>query len=51
MCALKKATVELPSDCAGVVWENMDDNNGWKQSLSRELEAAGYQIDWNVVMR
>ncbi|AWT19713.1 TIR domain-containing protein [Klebsiella grimontii] len=51
VCALKKGAVDIPSDFAGVVWEHMDDNNGWKQSLSRELEAAGHTIDWNKVMR
>ncbi|MFP3522845.1 TIR domain-containing protein [Pantoea agglomerans] len=51
VCALKKGTLEIPSDFAGVVWEIMDDYNGWKQSLSRELEAAGHEIDWNKVMR
>lgn len=51
VCALKKGTLEIPSDFAGVVWETMDDNNGWKQSLSRELEAAGHEIDWNIAMR
>lgn len=51
VCALKKGTLEIPSDFAGVVWETMDDNNGWKQSLSRELEAVGHEIDWNKVMR
>jgi len=51
VCALKKGTLEIPSDFAGVVWETMNDNNGWKQSLSRELEAAGHEIDWNKVMR
>lgn len=51
VCALKKGAVEIPSDFAGIVWEPMDDNNGWKQSLSRELEAAGHVIDWNKVMR
>ena len=51
VCALKKGTLEIPSDFAGVVWEIMDDHNGWKQSLSRELEAAGHEIDWNKVMR
>lgn len=51
VCALKKGAVEIPSDFAGVVWESMDDNNGWKQSLCRELEAAGHIIDWNKVMR
>lgn len=49
--ALTKGMVEIPSDFAGVIWENMDANNGWKQSLSRELEAAGHKIDWNEVMR
>lgn len=51
VCALKRGTVEIPSDFAGVVWETMDTENGWKQALGRELEAAGYDIDWNNVMR
>lgn len=50
VCALKRGTVEIPSDFAGVVWESMD-GNGWKQALGRELEAAGHEIDWNKVMR
>lgn len=51
VCALKRGTVEIPSDFAGVVWETMDASGGWKQSLGRELEAAGQSIDWNLVMR
>lgn len=51
VCALKRGIVEIPSDFAGVVWETMDAGNGWKQSLGRELEAAGHDIDWNNVMR
>jgi predicted nucleotide-binding protein len=50
VCALKRGTVEIPSDFAGVVWESMD-GHGWKQALGRELEAAGHEIDWNKVMR
>ncbi|HEF4763170.1 TPA: nucleotide-binding protein [Pseudomonas putida] len=50
VCALKRGTVEIPSDFAGVVWESMD-GNGWKQALGRELQAAGHEIDWNKVMR
>ena len=50
VCALKRGTVEIPSDFAGVVWESMDGND-WKQALGRELEAAGHEIDWNKVMR
>lgn len=51
VCALKRGQVEIPSDFAGVIWENMDGGNGWKQALGRELEAAGHPIDWNKVMR
>lgn len=51
VCALKRGTVEIPSDFAGVVWEAMDDNGGWKQRLARELQAAGHTIDWNDVMK
>lgn len=51
VCALKRGGLEIPSDFAGVVWEPMDNNDGWKQSLARELEAAGHAIDWNKVMR
>jgi predicted nucleotide-binding protein len=50
VCALKRGTLEIPSDFAGVVWESMD-GNGWKQALGRELQAAGHEIDWNKVMR
>ncbi|WFU07526.1 nucleotide-binding protein (plasmid) [Rhizobium sp. CB3171] len=51
VCALKRGQVEIPSDFAGVVWEPMDDNGGWRASLARELEAAGHSIDWNQVMK
>lgn len=51
VCALKRGELEIPSDFAGVVWEQMDDGGGWKQSLGRELDAAGYSVDWNKVMR
>ncbi len=51
VCALKKGNVEIPSDFAGVVWQEMDATSGWKQALARELQAAGHQIDWNSVMR
>ena len=51
VCALKRGTLEIPSDFAGVVWEAMDSSGGWKHGLARELEAAGHSIDWNKVMR
>lgn len=49
VCALRRGDVSIPSDFAGVVWEPFDDNGGWKLRLAKELEAAGYPIDWKNV--
>ncbi|WP_223501135.1 TIR domain-containing protein [Pseudomonas sp. BF-R-24] len=49
VCALKRGTLEIPSDYAGVVYESMEGN--WQQALGRELQEAGHEIDWNKVMR
>lgn len=43
--------LDLPTDFAGVVWEQLDGAGAWKQRLAGELEAAGFPIDWNKVMR
>lgn len=51
VCALRRGNVSVPSDFAGVVWETMDDTGGWRQTLARELQAAGHSVDWNKVMR
>ena len=51
VCALKRGDLEIPSDFAGVVYETFDNGNGWKQALARELQGAGFHIDWNDVMR
>ena len=49
VCALKRGDVEIPSDFGGVVYETFDASNGWKMALGRELEASGFEIDWNRV--
>lgn len=51
VCALRRGQVSIPSDFAGVVWEDMDDRGAWKQALARELQAAGHEIDWNAIMK
>ncbi len=51
MCALKRGELEIPSDFAGVVWETMDNGNGWKLALARELQAAGHDVDLNKAVR
>lgn len=51
VCALLRGELEIPSDFVGVVYQPMDDGGGWKRALAQELEVAGYDIDWNTVMR
>jgi predicted nucleotide-binding protein len=49
VCALKKGDVEMPSDFAGVGYTEMDNRGAWKSELLRELDAAGYEVDWRKV--
>lgn len=49
VCALTRGAIELPSDFAGVVYEPLDGN--WRNALARELEDAGFEIDWKKVSR
>jgi len=50
VAALVKGDIERPSDFDGVVYIDLDAAGGWKQQLGRELQAAGFHIDWNKVM-
>lgn len=47
VCALTKGDVEIPSDYAGVVYIPLDDSDGWKMKLVKELQSAGFQVDAN----
>ena len=49
VCALVKGDVERPSDYDGVIYITLDDSDGWKMSLIRELKNAGYDVDANRV--
>jgi predicted nucleotide-binding protein len=51
VCALKSDGLEIPSDILGVVWTDYDPKGAWQSGLAKELQAAGYEIDWNKVMR
>jgi predicted nucleotide-binding protein len=51
VCALRRGAVVIPSDFAGVVWTELDGAGAWRAALGKELQAAGYDVDWNKVMR
>jgi predicted nucleotide-binding protein len=51
VCTLKVGELEIPSEWRGGIDEPFDSGGAWKQTLACELEAAGYDIDWNKVMR
>ncbi len=48
-CLLRKREVEIPSDLYGVIYTEMDDADGWKLKLVRELQAAGLKFDADKV--
>jgi predicted nucleotide-binding protein len=50
VCALKKGDVEMPSDFVGVVYTDMDNQGVWKSELLKELDAAGYSVDWKKAL-
>ena len=50
VCALTKGTVEIPSDYAGVVYIPLDDSEGWKMKLIKELKNVGFDVDANKAL-
>jgi predicted nucleotide-binding protein len=49
VCLLRKGDVEIPSDLYGVIYTELDANEGWKIALVKELKAAGLAFDANKV--
>ena len=43
--ALVKGNIEKPNDISGVVYVSLDESDGWKLSLAREMIASGYDVD------
>lgn len=51
VCALLKGDIEIPTDYLGTAYINWDNAGAWKMSLANELHAAGYEIDFNKLMK
>ncbi|WP_428331879.1 TIR domain-containing protein [Novosphingobium sp.] len=47
VCLMRKGDVEIPSDLFGVIYTELDGNEGWKMALVKELKAAGLSFDAN----
>ncbi len=47
VAVLVEEGVELPSDAGGIHYIDIDSGGGWKAKLLRELDHAGFEIDWN----
>jgi hypothetical protein len=47
---LYKGSVELPSDFHGVLYVPMDEGDGWKLKLAKEMKAAKLDVDMNLVV-
>ena len=45
--ALVKGNPEIPSDYSGVIYIPLDESEGWKMTLIREMRSAGFDIDAN----
>lgn len=44
VCALYKASLELPSDFLGILYMQMDGAGMWRHTLAKELRAAGVPV-------
>jgi predicted nucleotide-binding protein len=51
VCALRKGDIEIPSDYQGVIFKTMDESGGWQMELAKELKAAGYSVDMNLLLQ
>jgi len=50
VCALHKASVELPSDFLGVIYISLDEGGAWRVLLAKELREAGFDVDLNAAL-
>ena len=49
VCALVKGDIETPNDISGVVYIKMDQGDGWKLDVAKEMKKSGYEVDLNKI--
>ncbi|WP_394454849.1 TIR domain-containing protein [Leuconostoc suionicum] len=49
--ALVKNNVEKPNDISGVLYINYSEGDSWKLEIAKELNAVGYNIDFNKIFQ
>ena len=49
VCYLLKGNVEIPSDIAGMVYDKIDEGEGWKSVVAKSMKACGYEVDFNKI--
>ncbi|MBF1455626.1 MAG: nucleotide-binding protein [Prevotella nanceiensis] len=50
VCALVKGDIEKPTDISGVVYIPMDEGDGWKLAVAKEMKKSGYDVDSNKIL-
>ena len=50
VAVLYEEGVELPSDVDGLVYILLDRSGAWKTAVSREITAAGFQVDLKALI-
>lgn len=51
VCAIIKGNIERPSDNDGIIYVGIDNKDGWKILLGKELKEAGFEIDMNKIFK
>ncbi len=49
--ALVKSDIEKPNDISGFVYISYDTKGGWQTEIAKELDVAGYSIDFNSLFK
>ena len=50
VCVLYSGDVEIPSEYAGVLYEEFDSKGMWRFRLAAEIKAAGIDVDLTKVV-